>query len=286
MKISLVTASLVLSAFSGVQAYEDICSPFNEIYADGTELCEVMWNGAFEVVDDEDKGYSFWFFDSDNNPNDEVSRTLFGESTTVDECHLNFYHKEIPSPEGEGMSECHPWKDNSCCHNDTVGSVDTINESYGEGFEWDRCGPMSQACERFFVMEACFYECEPNAGLYRKYNDSQKGVDLDFNEWQLEKMPIKKTFCNAWYTACYNDYFCGKGNFWDCEAHYKTNLKKEQEAAANAQDENKGLTIGLSVAGVIAFLGLFASFFLVYREKRGVPVFAPEAGGVDNAVSS
>ena len=26
-----------------------------------------------------------------------------------------------------------------------------------ESFHWDRCGPMSQECERFFVQEACFY---------------------------------------------------------------------------------------------------------------------------------
>ena len=37
---------------------------------------------------------------------------------------------------------------------------------------WDRCGPLSPACERFFVMEACFYECEPAAGLFRRYPTS------------------------------------------------------------------------------------------------------------------
>lgn len=26
-----------------------------------------------------------------------------------------------------------------------------------ENFQWDRCGPLSQECERFFVQEACFY---------------------------------------------------------------------------------------------------------------------------------
>jgi len=40
------------------RAYEDICTQFNNIYKDGTELCEVMWDGAFEVVDDEDRGYT------------------------------------------------------------------------------------------------------------------------------------------------------------------------------------------------------------------------------------
>ena len=36
-------------------------------------------------------------------------------------------------------------------------------------YHWDRCGPLSPQCERFFVQEACFYECEPAAGLFRRY---------------------------------------------------------------------------------------------------------------------
>lgn len=269
------TATLVLAPT--VQAYEDTCSPFSEIYADGTELCEVMWDGAFEVTDDEENAYTMWFFDAENNPNDRVTEGLFGaEDTKVEECHLNYFHKDVPSPEGDGMQECHPWKNNGCCSKDTVGSVDQINEGYGEGFEWDRCGAMSQACERFFVMEACFYECEPNAGLYRKFNDSQTDHP-DFNEWQMHKMPIKKSFCDSWYTACYNDYFCGKGNFWECSAQYKTNLKLEQIAAAAEDDENKALTIGLSVTGAIAAIGIIGAGCLVWRERKGQPIFTPVA---------
>lgn len=61
----------------------------------------------------------------------------------------------------------------SCCAAETVASARVINEAYGAEYHWDRCGPLSDACEQFFVMEACFYECEPNAGLWRKYNDSE-----------------------------------------------------------------------------------------------------------------
>lgn len=52
------------------------------------------------------------------------------------------------------------------------------DSNYGDEYRWDRCGPLSQACERFFVQEACFYECEPSAGLYRKcvkYPGPQRG---------------------------------------------------------------------------------------------------------------
>jgi len=48
-------------------------------------------------------------------------------------------------------------------------------EAYGAGYEWDRCGKLSQACERFFVQEACLYECDPNIGNYRKCSDAQVG---------------------------------------------------------------------------------------------------------------
>jgi len=122
---------------------------------------------------------------------------------------LTIYHKNnkiiiftpyTPGPEDDSMAECHPWKNNACCDSTTVTSVDQLNENYGEGYRWDRCGPMSQACERFFVMEACLYECEPSAGLFRKWNDSQKDHP-EFNEWQLHKMPIKKSFCDSWYTG-------------------------------------------------------------------------------------
>jgi folate receptor len=143
-------ASLLL--LSQVTAYEATCTQFKDIYSSGTDLCEKMWDDSFEVVDD-DMGYSMWFFDQDNNPNDEVTRTLFGADTVPDQCHLQYFHKDTPGPEGNDMAECHPWKNNACCDSSTVTSADALNKAYGEGYEWDRCGPMSQACERFFVQE-------------------------------------------------------------------------------------------------------------------------------------
>ena len=34
----------------------------------------------------------------------------------------------------------------------------------------------------------------------------------------MSKMPIKQSFCNSWYEACYNDLFCGSGggDFYSC----------------------------------------------------------------------
>jgi len=164
MKISLVALTAALCPIAS--AYEDTCTQFKNIYTSGTDLCERMWDDAFQVVDDDTQpGYTMWFFDQDDNPNDEVTRQLFPDIASVDECYLQYFHKQEPSPEDDNMRECHPWKNNACCDSSTVESVDALNEGYGDGYQWDRCGPMSQACERFFVMEACLYECEPNAGL-------------------------------------------------------------------------------------------------------------------------
>ena len=72
-------------------------------------------------------------------------------------------------------------------------------------YHWDRCGPLSPQCERFFVQEACFYECEVNIGNYRKYTDAEAatvGHEGEGNQWQIHAMPIKMSYCNAFYDAC------------------------------------------------------------------------------------
>lgn len=144
---------------------------------------------------------------------------------------------------------------NACCEYETVATDQTINEAYGEGYEWDRCGPMSQACERFWVQEGCFYECEPANGNYRlcSEDDITNGVvksygtnlagepltadcsDYGGNRWQLFEMPIKASYCNEWYTACYNDYFLGSSYF------EKADLWKQEQKAIAAEEARKAL---------------------------------------------
>ena len=45
-----------------VQGEELECRKFSEIYSDGEELLEVMWNNAFEYSVDEDDAYTMWWF--------------------------------------------------------------------------------------------------------------------------------------------------------------------------------------------------------------------------------
>ena len=121
-----------------------------------------MWGDAFKYETDEDNAFTMWWFDA-GNPNDATTLAL--GDTTPSTCNLQYYHKADVSPEDRTtFTECHPWQEASCCHEATVTTPTALNEAYGEGYEWDRCGKMSQACERFFVQEAwsvCLHACLP-----------------------------------------------------------------------------------------------------------------------------
>merc|ERR1712070_193791 len=184
---------------------------------------------------------------------------------------------------------CHPWKENACCAHETVMTSQKLKEGYGKEYHWDRCGPLSPECERFFVQESCFYECDPNAGLYRKFHPSvYNESNPDHNEWQMANMPIKASYCDAWFNACRNDKFCasGGGSYFSCAAEYKmideqtqavielaearaAELKLAEEKAqlqeelklaeekAKAAEENAGSTIsddGLGTGPIVGFI--------------------------------
>jgi len=243
--------AMAIMAVSAQEAPE--CKKFSEIYGNGKNLVEKMWGGAFKYETKEEEAYTMWFFDKNNNPNDKTTQNLVGKGLIsnvdkdlgVDKCYLAYYHKggdqpinnaDHPSQEPENFSECHPWAENSCCLSDTVSTVQKIKDGYGAEYWWDRCGPITPACERYFVMEACLYECDPNAGIYRKHKDSSKDANPfgdaahplhdggdDTNGWELHGMPIKASFADSWYDACKNDYFCAAddGNFFSCAKAYK-----------------------------------------------------------------
>lgn len=286
------------------------CKPFDQIYASGKELCEDMWGDAFKYETDETKAYTMWFFD-EQNPNDAMAKSLGKLSDTGhDTCGLQYYHKTAPGPESDAFTECHPWKENACCAHGTVETYTKLKEGYGAEYHWDRCGPLSQACERFFVQEACFYECDPNAGLYRKFNSSvydprcdeyakeydaahATANDCAHNAWQMHKMPIKASYCDAWFDACRNDKFCAHdgGDFFSCAAAYvsadeqaKVALEeankeleqaklREQELEESTGSLSAGAIVGIAVPSFLAVIGLGISCLLVHRERMGKPMF-------------
>jgi len=286
LAVLCIFASLVGNTASSTQSPE--CKRFDQIYPTGKELCENMWDGAFTYETDETKAYTMWFYDK-VNPNDATSTHLGKlDASGHDTCHLSYFHKDTPGPEPETFTECHPWKDNSCCAYGTVETATKLKEGYGEEYHWDRCGPMSPECERFFVQEACFYECDPNAGLYRKFHASiYNASDKSHNEWQMHKMPIKASYCDAWFTACRKDKFCASdgGSFFSCAAEYEevdklAELKAQLKAA---EGKNNGVSasdgmdtaavIGLVSAGVVIFALCVFGGCLIFRERTGKPIF-------------
>lgn len=275
------------------------CKRFDEIYPTGKELCEEMWDGAFVYETDEKKAYTMWFFDN-VNPNDATSRDLGKLSTSGhDTCHLDYFHKDTPGPEPDNFTECHPWKNNACCAHGTVETATKLKEGYGKEYHWDRCGPISPECERFFVQEACFYECDPNAGLFRKFHPSiYNASNPDHNKWQMKGMPIKASYCDAWFTACRKDKFCASagGSYFSCAAEYKKvdQVAKLQAQLKRVEEKNKdksdsdGLDtatiVGFISAGVVIFALLVFGGCLVMKERAGKPVFGklldnPSAAG-------
>lgn len=257
----------------GVHAWESTCTPFKDIYKDGKDLCERMWGESFIYSTDEAKAFTMWWFGA-ANPNKNVVEIL--QLTVPDTCQVQYFHKSKPSPEADNFTECLPWKQEACCHTSVVANVTTMKKSYGAGFEWDRCGPMSSACERFFVQESCMYECEVTAGLYRKCSDDQitaagnNSNDPCYqNTWELKGMPIKASYCDAWYDSCRNDYFCNggdqPGNFFSCEAFYWEKAT-QNEKEKNEQTESSSMVwVGLGIG-----VGLIVSLIIGYLIRREI----------------
>lgn len=317
----LLKLSMLVSMMDGASAWarDSTCTKFKDIYSDGEDLIERMWNNAFKYTLDEANAYTMWWFeggaagkpDIHDNPNDAITRLL--GNTVPNQCHLDYFHKDAPTAEGADFTECHPWHASSCCHEATVVTPQALSTGYGPGYEWDRCGPLSQACERFFVQEACFYECEVNAGLYRKYTDAQHAacstagvavgatVTVDGapytctpnwdnsenaeNKWQLWHMPIKASFADAWHRACANDFFCGDGDFFSCANDYHAQVANDAVLAANsaslalsaAEEEAKKLpgwaAAVIAIASALALLLLLFVCHMARKEKQGSPIF-------------
>ena len=104
---------------AGVKAWtpQAGCRPFNQIYTSGEDMVNRMWNDAFEVKTDGSPSYMnmMWWFEGGEagsgdftaNPNDLITQALGG--TVPNQCHLAYYHKDVPPPEGADFTECHPW---------------------------------------------------------------------------------------------------------------------------------------------------------------------------------
>ena len=85
---------------------------------------------------------------------------------------------------------------------------------------------MSAACNAYFVAEACVYECDPEAGMFRKFappsiydpsaHHSEYTGQSGANEWQMHGMPIALEYADQYYEACKHDYWTtgAGGDMW------------------------------------------------------------------------
>jgi len=249
-----------------------------EIYTGGKDLCETMWDDSFIYEEDESKAYTFWF--AGNNPNSDVSAALFTDAhADHDVCNLAEYewnhHKSKPN--ASSLDECKPWSSHGCCAPATVKDAYTLKDLYGAEYHWDRCGTLSAECERYFIEEACFYECEPAVHLFQKYpsgallhdrdgHEVHDPADEEHNKWEIHRMPIKASYCNAFYEACKNDFFCGPGDFFQCA---KVDPNAESNKLTTLENRQKYLddlkqTVDVLPDESLAFqLGLAALLFCV-----------------------
>lgn len=287
-RLSSIVTIIILPFAAATSAPE--CKRFDQIYANGRAIAEQMWGNAFTYETNESNGFTMWFFDS-SNPNDVLSRSFGHIVGDHDQCHLSYFHKDTPGPEPDSFTECHPWKDNACCEHNTVMSAQSLNEAYGAEYHWDRCGPLSQECERFFVQEACFYECDPNAGYYRKWQGNgydarcdkyasgydanyAEATQCDHNTWELQQMPIKASYFDAMFDACRKDLFCGSGDYFSCAATYKA---FDSQVVLQQSESEDGLDAGfivLIVCLVVAVVVLCVfTYVLVNKERSGKPLF-------------
>ena len=234
------------------------CALFEDTFKNASDFARSYWVSndvpAFKYVPKDDNeydmAYTMWFF-SNENPNDDITQARNnndsypmeiatqhpGECTLGD--YNGNYHFEKPRKQDSSYTECTPWAQESCCPQSAVENPETLKNKYGEKWAWDVCGPLTPACERFFVQEGCFYECDINVGYFRHYHPSKGNCELgpdgkchdDINNdlWKLEEMPIKADYFDAMWLACRGNMFC-KSDFETCyaeyhhEPHHRTNL--------------------------------------------------------------
>jgi len=275
---SLLVLALACSASAG----RADCKRFGDIHTVISDMPKSMWAGSFTYETDEAKAYDMWW-EGDTNPNDALTNSLmtskvivnpnathFNSAKQVDKCYLGEYaHKDVddivsntehPTYKPADFAVCKPWKERSCCKPETVSSETKIRKEFFYGL--DACGRLSPACEKFYIREACFYECSPNAGLFRAFKDSDHAgvndstvynkTNDDHNQWAMKGMPTKASWWNGFHAACKDDIICNLDENYegDCEP-VKVSVYSEFSSAPALQ-RTVALTLLVAAAATVA----------------------------------
>eukprot|EP01025_Chloroclados_australasicus_P053033 TRINITY_DN6203_c0_g1_i3.p2 TRINITY_DN6203_c0_g1~~TRINITY_DN6203_c0_g1_i3.p2 ORF type:complete len:506 (-),score=51.34 TRINITY_DN6203_c0_g1_i3:426-1889(-) len=213
---------------------EGTCQTLSEVYADGKELCEVMFDGAFIYYEDEENAYTMSFEEGEPNPNNdihpqvpfppqcpgrefefELPEACEGLNVTTEivphTCEVcvirNDHTLDVAKPVSGDLQGCQKYAQYSCCSEEIAGIIsDPYNAIYGEEWSWSRCYDdktvIPEKCARWFVDEECFYECDVNAGKYRLHEE------CEVNGWQISAVPLGASECDQWYEDCKDVALC------------------------------------------------------------------------------
>lgn len=95
--------------------------------------------------------------------------------------------------------------------------------------------------------------------------------NCEHNAWQINAVPVKGSYCRAWYNACRKEPVCKGGNVLECG---KEILKPEEnQEPVPVETNNLGLEIGVGIAAGVAFIVLIVMVVVIVRERRGRPLF-------------
>jgi hypothetical protein len=122
----LLVVMVVVAPLVSVNAAVPECRTFAQIYGTGQRLCETMFGDAFAYSTEQDTAYSMviprtapqtplpcrrnlltghcrlsavqWFFDQ-SNPNLAVAQQRNLTQGQIQDCHLEYFHKDAPGPE-------------------------------------------------------------------------------------------------------------------------------------------------------------------------------------------
>ncbi|KAJ7332789.1 hypothetical protein JRQ81_014969 [Phrynocephalus forsythii] len=132
------------------------------------------------------------------------------ESGKRQKCLEGAGHKDKPTQENH-LQECTLYAKSSCCHADITeelihSPVIKVNTTY-----WNRCGNLSELCERYMKKNECFYQCSPHAVLWAHHQYPAA----------IESVPVCQHYCDDWYDACKDDLTCVNNWLTDWEIDEK-----------------------------------------------------------------
>jgi hypothetical protein len=139
-------------------------------------------------------------------------------------CHVRNDHTQDLALKRTGLGgPCQKYGANSCCNADVASKITNRVRLYETQYNWDQCYSNHPSlktardanatlkasfdkCQRWFQVEECFYECDVNAGKFRKHSNCRD--EGGSNSWQIASAPVRASECDAFYEDCKDMILC------------------------------------------------------------------------------